>query len=214
MNCVQFESRLNLLLDQRRSPADDPALAAHALDCADCEQLLNDHAVLVACVAQIESPLPNRGFALRVVAAAAPTIVAPRHDNKNWTSLGIALSSAAALMLVFSVVWRSRYARPVGGEQIATRKGLTEVDLLLEAPRLGSRWRDYRESLDEFTLALPGSAVLGLDEMERIAPGIRPLRESLALIWDTLRRTLPTGREAKSPPAENRAHQMWLPLVA
>jgi hypothetical protein len=48
---------------------------------------------------------------------------------------------------------------------------------------------DYQIVIDELAAVIPRAA-RHLDEVERIAPGIRPLRESLAVIWETVRRAL------------------------
>ena len=80
---------------------------------------------------------------------------------------------------------------------------MTSADLLLEAPRLPTRFRTYRGAMDELAVAFPGAA-LRLDEMEHLAPGIRPLRASLAMIWDTLCRTIPTARGDAPRPQRGR----------
>ncbi|MFM8253344.1 MAG: hypothetical protein ACKOBW_17265 [Planctomycetota bacterium] len=40
MNCADFETRLNDLLDDRQTPSDDPQLFQHARECLACRQLL------------------------------------------------------------------------------------------------------------------------------------------------------------------------------
>jgi hypothetical protein len=47
MQCVEFETRLNDLLDERLLPAGDAALVEHARDCAVCSELLAAHDVLL-----------------------------------------------------------------------------------------------------------------------------------------------------------------------
>lgn len=207
MNCVQFETRVNLVLDQRRSPADDPALAAHASACADCEQLLADHTVLVACVVENRTPLqPSRGFANRVIAASEISISAAavhqRRNNRIWLALGVALSSAAAMLLALSIVWQARRAT-VGSEVASVRQGeFTEADILMEAPRFPGNL---------VAMAVPHGAAFRYEEFERVAPGIRPLRESLAFIWDALVGALPRGRDAnRPPPTEPRTGRWWV----
>lgn len=206
MNCVQFETRLNLVLDQRRSPADDSALAAHASACADCEQLLADHTVLVACVVENRIPLqPGRGFANRVIAASEistnAAAVHQRRNNRIWLALGVILSSAAAMLLALSIVWQARRATG-GSEGSLAQHEFTEADILMEAPRFPGNL---------VAMAVPRGAAFRYEEIERVAPGIRPLRESLAFIWDALVGALPRGRDAnRPPPTEPRTGRWWV----
>jgi hypothetical protein len=206
MNCGQFETRMNLVLDQRRSPADDPALAAHAAVCTACEQLLADHSVLVACVVENRTPLlPSRGFANRVVAAAEVstnmTAVRQRRASRLWLTLGVTLSSAAAMLLAISIVWQARRATVGGDVALAERDEFTTADMLIEAPRFPGNL---------VALAVPRGAAFRYEEFERVAPGIRPLRESLAFLWDALVGALPRSRDAnRPPPAEQRTGRWW-----
>lgn len=200
MNCGQFETRLNLVLDQRRSPAGDPALAAHAATCADCEQLLADETVLVACLAESHSPLlPSRGFAQRVIAATDVAVVHQQRGRRIWLAVGVALSSAAAMLLAISIVWQAR--QPATNDATGLAQGeFTEADLILGAP-------GFPNNL--IAMAVPHGAALRYEQIERVAPGIRPIRESLALLWNTLFRTFPTERDANGPPTEERAGRWW-----
>src|SRR5689334_5034173 len=118
MNCGQFESRLNLLLDQRRSPVSDPALTAHAAACADCGELLADHMALTACVSRSCIPRLSADFAERVVAATDSTAVHQRRTRRLLMAVCVALSSAAAMLLAISIVWKAREPGLAGGEQI------------------------------------------------------------------------------------------------
>lgn len=200
MNCGQFEARLNLVLDQRRSPAGDPALAAHAARCADCEQLLADETVLVACLADSRAPLlPPPGFAQRVIAAADVAVVHQQRSKRIWLAVGVALSSAAVMFLAISIVWQAR--QPTASDPTALAQGeFTEADLILGAP-------GFPNNL--IAMAVPHGAALRYEQIERVAPGIRPLRESLALLWNTFFRTLPTERDANTPPTDERAGRWW-----
>ena len=60
-------------------------------------------------------------------------------------------------------------------------------------------------------MAVPHGAAFRYEEFERVAPGIRPLRESLAFIWDALVGALPRGRDAnRPPPTEPRTGRWWV----
>jgi hypothetical protein len=192
MNCGQFETRLNLLLDQRRPPAADPALAAHAAVCAACDDLLADHIALVACAARSPLPSPSSGFAGRVVTAASPQEVGERRTKKIVLALCVALSSAAAMLLAISIAWKARQATPGSDNPVLAEGRITSADVLVGAPGL---WRK------EFALAA-GGASSQLDQVEKVAPVIRPWRHSLALIWDALRHAFQTKHDAITPPNE------------
>ena len=194
MNCVQFDSRLNLLLDQRRSPAADPALAAHASVCAKCDESLSDHVALITCVSQSRLPMPIAGFAGRVVAAAGPHVVSERRTRKILLAACVALSSAAAMLLAISIVWKARQAGSHGHELVVARQGMTSADFLVGAPSLWS---------SEVALAA-GGASSQLDQVEKVAPAIRPWRQSLALLWDALRRAFQSKSDATTPSSEER----------
>lgn len=207
MNCGQFEARLNLVLDQRRSPAADQALAAHALVCPACDELLADHLALLGHVSRDRHPLPSPGFANRVVVSAMPELAPPRRATRLLFAFGVALSAAAAMLLAISIVWKARQADPTNGEHIQASRGVTSADLLVDAPRMWS---------DELALALPAGAAMRMDEVEKFAPGIRPFRESLAIIWDALRRAWMTRRNVETQPAEKQTGQWaitWLELA-
>jgi HAMP domain-containing protein len=239
MHCRDFEQRLNDVLDQRQRPEADPWLNAHAAQCEHCAQLLTGQRALLAGLSRAATPTLGRDFARRVVneKAMQPSRGAAR---RTWLALAACLASAAAMLLALSAVWYSRQSsRALAGQSSSARDSiitarprargfamtqpsakrrpaaappqaaLTGGDLLLEAPRLPGRLRSYRVAIDDLTMALP-EAVERLDEVERLAPGIRPLRVSLSMIWNTLCRTLPGSRVESPPPSRNRTSLWWL----
>jgi hypothetical protein len=200
MNCGQFETRLNLLLDQRRSPASDSALAEHAAACAACDELLADHVALLSCASVSRAsysrlPRVSADFSQRVVAAVRPIAIPQRRTRRLFMAACVALSSAAAMLLAISIVWKARQPGPSGGEPIVASHGMNSADFLVGAPHLWST-----------ELSMAGSS-LRFDEVDRIAPAFRPLRESLAIIWDALRRAWGPTRDVESQPAEKRTGQ-------
>jgi hypothetical protein len=192
MNCGQFETRLNLVLDQRRSPASDPVLAAHAAVCANCDELMADHMALVACASRSRVLRPRPDFAERVVAATGSTAIHQRRTRRLFMAACVALSSAAAMLLAISIVWKAREAGPDGGEQIAVRDGINSADVLMGATGLWSR---------ELAMA---SSSWRLEEVDNIAPGIRPWRQSLAVLWDALRQAFQSRHGENAAPNEDR----------
>jgi hypothetical protein len=88
---------------------------------------------------------------------------------------------------------------------IARRKGppqepqaISGADWLIEAPRLPNRLRAYRGAIDDLVVSWPDAASR-LDEVERVAPGIRPLRASFSTIWETLTLTVPSAGTKPGP---------------
>jgi hypothetical protein len=70
---------------------------------------------------------------------------------------------------------------------------------------LGMSLSAYRLSLENMAAGLP-EAALRIDEMERIAPGIRPIRVSLVVLWDALRRAIPGMHPSEAEPARTSWH--------
>jgi hypothetical protein len=231
MHCSDFHHRLDALLDDRENPAADSLLAAHAANCHMCRGYLDEQTALLAGLSQLKVPSLDSAFAQRVVALAAAKVHPARAPwplrRISW-ALGVALSSAAAMLLAISAVWYShrpaltiadassaparvtsgsRFPRfaflapPYFGQKPIARPAptskITIADVLLESPRLPSRLHGYRGALDELAIAER------LDEFEQFAPAIRPLRASLAVIWDTLCRTIPNTHSDPPPPARD-----------
>jgi hypothetical protein len=122
MKCHEFENRLHALLDDRRSPAGDSALAAHAAACPTCGQLLRGQQVLLSGLRAGLPPLAD-DFAYRTLdryradTSDAPldAVVLPGPGRsllarRAWQVAGWLLVSAAALLLGFSIFLASRPA--------------------------------------------------------------------------------------------------------
>ena len=213
MHCREFESRLNDILDDRGQPRADTQLASHAEACDPCRRLLDGQQALFQGLAQRPLPSLSGGFARRVVQHAAPEVVVARgvSSGRIWWAVATVLSTAAAVLLVVSIVWQARRGQaPQPGESVvslpetapntpnlAAPGGLAVAhgDWLIEAPRLPSRIRgSYRGTIDNLAVTIPETA-RRLDEVEHYAPGIRPIRLSLGVLIDALWRTIPGSHE-------------------
>jgi hypothetical protein len=213
MHCRDFETRLNDILDDRGQPRADAQLVAHADGCDPCRQLLDGQQVLFDGLKQRQFPTTAPAFARRAVALAAPAMQVTRGASSRRIGWAIAtvLSTAAAVLLIVSLVWQARRgvapqrentivnspaappAHPHGGAN--TGLAISQADWLIEAPRLPSRIRGgYRGTMDNLAIALP-ETVQRLDEVEHYAPGIRPIRISFGVLLDALWRTLPGSHE-------------------
>ncbi|MEX0711991.1 MAG: hypothetical protein WD278_06555, partial [Pirellulales bacterium] len=63
MQCDEFEPRLNEILDARRRPQSDPALAEHQAHCPDCRRLAASYQAMLAGVAQANVPQASGSLA-------------------------------------------------------------------------------------------------------------------------------------------------------
>jgi len=224
MKCREFNDRLNDLLDERSEPAGDARLAGHARECASCRLLLEDQQVVLATLKEVRVPAMGSDFARCVVAKASAADVARRQvaPQRMLWAVGTLLSTAAAALLVVSLIWQARQgAWPFAGQSIAVTEdshipeqvdiagpgrgaapsglALGQADWLIEAPRLPSHIRGrYRGTVDNLAVTLP-ETVQRLDEVEHYAPGIKPIRISLGVLLDTLWRTLPGGNHDERP---------------
>jgi hypothetical protein len=116
MQCHEFETRLNELLDERHAPEGDEQLTAHAARCEACGRLLAGHGAVYAGLAAIAGPAPRADFARVVVAqfaaeAANPPSPAARRGNRLWWVLGTLAATAAGLLLMVGVAQRVRDRR-------------------------------------------------------------------------------------------------------
>ncbi len=98
MKCVEFESRLNDLLDERRSPGRDRGLSQHAELCAGCADLLAAHETLLEGVAALPAvrlrPAEQQAFVHRIAAEVGNT---PRDAFRSVAPLGLAEPGAKVL---------------------------------------------------------------------------------------------------------------------
>ena len=70
---------------------------------------------------------------------------------------------------------------------------------MIEAPRLPDH---VQTSIDNLPETLPAT-IERINQVERVAPGMRPIWRSFAFLWDALRQALPGGK-AEEPPTRNR----------
>jgi hypothetical protein len=150
MNCQQFESRLNDLLDERAPLELDNELRGHARHCAPCRELAAGYAEMVQAVRFRRTPEPAGDLAERIVAAAiveqiveqplrsdAPTrreAVTGRAGQRRmvvWHRwYGWAAASAAAAVVLLAIGWRfwpaGTRTTPPGPQQIATAPSETK----------------------------------------------------------------------------------------
>jgi hypothetical protein len=232
MQCHEFENRLNAVLDERNEPEADPRLTAHARDCPPCRQLLAGQRALFTGLRQSIAPPLKARFAQQVVARAGtpqPASISPA-PRRVWLAVGALLASAAAALLAVSLLWYARRGGPDvapdssgqsssvvtdspsekqrGGSQQGRNVGsfaLAQPGWIIEAPRLPDH---VQTSIDHLPETLPAT-IERINQVERVAPGMRPIWRSFAFLWDALRHALP-GARSEEPPPRNRTSASWL----
>ena len=67
LTCVEFENRVNELLDSRQDPSVDALLNEHSKECGDCENFANRYAIFgqleVAVASNVVAAKPKRRLA-------------------------------------------------------------------------------------------------------------------------------------------------------
>jgi hypothetical protein len=140
MKCHEFEDRLHALLDDRRSPAGDSALAAHAAACPACGQLLHGQQVLLSGLRAGLPPLAD-DFAYRTLdryladTSEAPldavVLAGPGRSllaRRAWQVAGWLLASAAAVLIGFSIFLASRPADNAGNAVVTKDKKVRKTE--------------------------------------------------------------------------------------
>jgi hypothetical protein len=120
MQCVEFETRLNDLLDDRHSPSLDTLLNEHADHCSSCAELLACHESLLEGLQALPkvrlSYDGRRAFSEKILLAVAPlpgdSLTEPAHGelverslqaatsrSSSWAVIGLAIAAAAAILI-------------------------------------------------------------------------------------------------------------------
>jgi len=224
MQCREFEDRLNELLDESRDPTADLRLRGHADDCERCRLLLARQQLLLAGLRQAVVPRLPADFSRRVVTVAAipEPLARPRSSSRMLLAIGVLFTSAAAALLAISLAWYARSGSPIAVEKTSNTSPTTLADANVRPrPRQRNSTRGslviseadviyhLRGGFDELS-----ETVERYGEVERLAPGIRPLRLSFALLWDTLFRALPGVRDHSRPaPSTGGTSSLFVDLV-
>jgi hypothetical protein len=180
MHCVQFEMRLNQLLDDRRDPGSELELAEHARECPNCADLLLGNEMLLQGVAMrmLDEPIVGRDLAVRVAAE-----VAASSYESSWRRWSWIIPTVAAAMLLAVALWHrlggvNGAARP--GQDPMARSGDSRAPND-DAPYRGLYARTV-ELTQEFREHSPQWA-------EQMADGLKPVAASMSAALHGLRRT-------------------------
>ncbi len=202
MQCDDFETRLQSLLDDRQPPERDASLQAHAAWCERCGQLLRTQEGLMRALRSVPVH-PSEDFSRRVIAEAK--VGRASANQRPWALVPAALVALAASWLIFMSGPTAQNtsstpisAEPRVAEQIRPSNSGSELPQLV----LSEGALSQEEQLDESLVAL-GSAVQEifnrfseapfdeLQSVDRITGGFRPIATTLNVAFDALRRTLP-----------------------
>jgi hypothetical protein len=220
MRCERFERRLQQLLDRRLRPEEDEDLLLHAAVCTTCQLWLAAQKSLYESLRWSRPPQLGRTFAQRVLARSSRARTVTR-----WRAVvGSAVVIAASLLIVtMPVGWNpngGRRAQPMSSVKRAPSQGavvhhielpsgvrkthepapMVEIPvdhLAMDAEAIRDVWNKWVRSLSE-------SPLDGLEPVDQITRGFRPLASTLNVAIDALRSTVPVGKD--TGPAEPQAH--------
>ena len=222
MQCVEFEDRLNRLLDHRLTPDDDDQLAEHASDCESCATTLQAQQSLFLGL-RAGAPQLSRDLAGRIVGQRCQELAGRRGvwQRTGWTML---LASAASIAGLAMFSLRERDAAPNlvrVVEQPAV--GMSEPPIVPAAPiptknivppaiakvKPAQNAVDKAEDYYVFTALETFAVQIGESkEFDEVSESLQPIRSSFGLAIDALRRTLPRGKETRAKPD---AGAQWSP---
>jgi len=222
MQCVEFEHRLNRLLDQRLSPDDDEQLAAHVIQCDECAGLYHAQHRLFAGL-EAGRPVAPVDLAQRVAQQRHVELARKQSARRNirW---GVLLASAASLgglallslqenqqppPVVIKTAAPALPAKPASGLAMGTTQEnpLTHEECEDAVPQ-EERIDSYFVVLESFATQIGDSKEFD-DMSESLEPSFKPIRSSFGVAIEALRRTLPRGKDVRAVRPD--AGASWLP---
>lgn len=154
MNCRETQAALDDLLDLQLDVVAQSAVTDHIGACADCRQAYERERVLRAALRDMPAPLPEPGFAERVVAETARRGRGERR-HRLWLPLGSAVAAGFALWLAVGLT----------GTGLAPVADLPEVSIALNEPQTVNLAVNAEQAMDKvrFTVRLPvGVEMMGV----------------------------------------------------
>jgi hypothetical protein len=196
MRCVEFEMRLNELLDERLPPSSDPVLESHAVDCPQCGDLLSAHEALLDAAEGLARWPSRSDLAVRVAA----DLVQPR--GRRLGSWIWALVAMAAALLISLGLWRWRAGAnpaPFAGNELVAQADNTATPSTLGTTSTLQQ-TDPRLWISQSTQqAATDFGARDWTRVEQMADGLKPVADSMSAAWEALRRTWPhVERTARS----------------
>jgi hypothetical protein len=179
MHCVQFEMRLNQLLDDRRDPDSDLQLANHARECSDCADLLVGHELLRH---GVELRLLNEPTAARDLALQVAVELSRSSRESVWRRWSWSIGTIAAALLLTLALWRR-------SASVDDRARADRPEMATDASRYDLPLASLGELTQEFRRRSPQWA-------EQVADGLKPVADSMSAALSGLRRTFSGGEPA------------------
>lgn len=195
MRCSEFDARMQMLLDERKVPANDPALRNHACNCATCYATLEAVSRLFDSLELLEPPDLPTEFAQRVVdgvgePATTPAAAPPR---LAWP---LAVTAAAALLLCAGpLAWYLTRDHPVVAQPKPRNRppaGARVTDNQNHQPAMenaaGEGWLISSSILDFYS---EETRQRHRQQMHKIADELRPIAAPFNAALTAIRRSIP-----------------------
>lgn len=220
MLCHEFNTRLQTLLDERKSPEEDPLLRDHAHGCSTCHGQLETMAAVLESLELCEPTEPSAGFAERVVGSVAfhhqRVDLSPERRAKVHLPL-IAIAAAVLLLAAVPLTWYLARPGEVAVRSAAPPAPSPPVDLHDRSPTPTPPYPD-RSSENAGDGWLASSTLLELypqttrqrhrRQVNEIADDLRPLAAPLNAAVTAIRRSLPVDQsEPKGEPHACTSHE-------
>jgi hypothetical protein len=200
MLCDDFDTRLQNLLDARKSPQRDLSLRRHARQCRHCQAHLNSLARLLDGLELLDVPALPNDFAQRVV----EQVSGPSRRGTPSTRTLLAVALAASVLIVIApmswyLVRRFQTVANIPQTTAAPTDELAQAGPAVPTP-------DQLSDAEEGWL-VPGAAILELypeearqrhrEQVNQIADDLRPIATPFNAAMAAIRRSMPTRH---SPP--------------
>lgn len=199
VNCLEFEERVQDLLDRRLDPAGDPAIERHALACAECAGLLADFVFLESVLRNSDEPLHLTGQPGGTLASSNRTSDQTPTARSRMTTLVTpdrTLRKSALLPHPVSRDQRSRNARYLQATLILVALGMIGVGMQQRWNRQATLLPVAGSGLEQNELQLafgmqagfrPVAAYRSLEQCYELTaelPGVKPLQTSILVALD------------------------------
>jgi hypothetical protein len=208
MRCEQFETRLQLLLDQRKVPERDSQLVAHAQRCSDCQEVLSLQSQLFDVLEMAEVPELPKGFAESVVARVVPPVAAhPTLAPNRMVSILVALAASLVIGLFSAgVIWINSDRGQVAQEEPAIAPNAQNAEVI-ETTDGDNWWRISPSSLA--TLYPSDVRQRHRQQVETIADELKPITTPFTTAATALRRTIPVGKKVDERQPQAAVPTIW-----
>ncbi len=199
MQCAEFRTRLNRLLDQRR-PLSDARLQSHARQCPECHAWLAGHEALLSGLAGLPMPEPADDLPERVLGQLRPA----RPARRLVYRLVMPLAAAAAVVFIVTPMWRAarqNHVAPAGpsAERVAGTQPTTHAPA---GKSVAPRSRTFAEPGEQYAAIAreTGESLAAVVRqshrprwMQQVASGLKPLASPAKPAFNAVLRAIPSA---------------------